>query len=320
MKKEWLKSYLTKKIPVVLDSFSISQVRKYLQANIKNFKDTNYVYVIDKSKYFVGIIPLREVYISSPTELVSKLCEKFSRVFMYSTDRKNLAAYLSLKYDLSNIAVVDNSQKLMGAIVDTDILRIFHESNIESRFYRSGISKVHASMGPKINIFKSFQHRFLWLFIGLFGGILAAKIIDFFSGLLSSHIILASFIPLVVYIADAVGTQLEAFSIRDLALFKNINFTNYFFRQLGVVLILSTFLGVSVGIISFFLYAQIHLSFALSIAVFVACISSIITGLLVPFLFTFFKSDPANGSGPLGTILQDILSVLIYFLVALAVL
>ena len=47
-----------------------------------------------------------------------------------------------------------------------------------------------------------------------------------------------------------------------------------------------------------------------------AILSSVITGLFIPYAFSKLNSDPANASGPVATIIQDILSVTIYLLVA----
>jgi magnesium transporter len=49
-------------------------------------------------------------------------------------------------------------------------------------------------------------------------------------------------------------------------------------------------------------------------------LSSIVTGLVVPYSLSRFRMDPANASGPIATIIQDILSLVIYFAVATAVL
>ena len=36
-------------------------------------------------------------------------------------------------------------------------------------------------------------------------------------------------------------------------------------------------------------------------------------GLLLPWIFSRLNVDPAYGSGPLGTIIQDVLTILVYF-------
>jgi magnesium transporter len=39
----------------------------------------------------------------------------------------------------------------------------------------------------------------------------------------------------------------------------------------------------------------------------------------LPWLLDSFALDPAFGSGPLATVIQDLLSILIYFAIAIAV-
>jgi len=46
----------------------------------------------------------------------------------------------------------------------------------------------------------------------------------------------------------------------------------------------------------------------------------VITGLFIPYAFSKLRFDPANASGPIATIIQDIMSVTIYLLVAKAIL
>ena len=41
--------------------------------------------------------------------------------------------------------------------------------------------------------------------------------------------------------------------------------------------------------------------------------------MLLPALFQHFGRDPAFGSGPLATVIQDLLSIVVYFAVAVAI-
>ena len=54
----------------------------------------------------------------------------------------------------------------------------------------------------------------------------------------------------------------------------------------------------------------------MGISIFVAVNTAIFTGMIIPYLFNKLKMDPALCSGPLATVIQDILSVVIYFGVA----
>jgi magnesium transporter len=169
----------------------------------------------------------------------------------------------------------------------------------------------------RLRVLTSVRHRLPWLVLGLAGGLLAAQIITSFEQTLSQNILLASFIPLVVYISDAVGTQMESFVIRDIAIHKGgIHFFKYFSKQFVIVTIIGLILAAGLWAITFALHQNSNLSLAITLSMFFAIESSIFTGIILPVLFRRLRLDPANASGPIATIVQDVLSVTIYFLVA----
>jgi magnesium transporter len=62
-------------------------------------------------------------------------------------------------------------------------------------------------------------------------------------------------------------------------------------------------------------FGDYRLAFAVGIALFSAGTIASCIGLLFPWLLFKIGKDPALGSGPVATIIQDVLSILIYFLV-----
>lgn len=307
--------YLSKKIPVVFWKDKIYQVEEYLKKELYKFEESDYIYVVDKEKKFLGFFPITYLPKCSKDKTAFEISRKFEKIFVNEKDKKERAVYLSLKYNISSVPVLDSEDKLIGAVKDIDILKMLHQKHAEERFILSGVDKSNAEVDSilSISIFKSIRHRAIWLILGLLGGLFAAEIIGFFESTLKEHILIAAFIPLVVYIASAVGTQLSAFAIRDFALFKKIEFSKYFFKQLLSVFIIAIILGIISGGISFWMYKIQEVSIIIGISILITTLSSILTGLLIPFIFRKFKSDPANGSGPIGTIIQDLLSIVIYF-------
>ena len=63
-------------------------------------------------------------------------------------------------------------------------------------------------------------------------------------------------------------------------------------------------------------FGSADLALAVSIALIAAGGVATSIGLLLPWMLARLGSDPAFGSGPLATIIQDVLSLLIYFSVA----
>lgn len=310
-------SCATNLVPVVPSSFTIGEARKLIDNNIGNYEVISYVYVVDQEK-LVGILTTKALFALPEKTRIKTIAQKTGLVSVLPEDKPDHAAFLAMKHRFHHIPVVDKSKHFYGVITSNEILAILHKKHLEEKFIHAGLHRSSALIDDvfNISIFQSLKHRILWLIIGLFGGLFAAYIIRGFEQTLNQHLILAAFIPLVVYIADAVGTQLEAFAIRDFALTKKLHFGKYFFRQLAVVLLLSLALGIISGIVSLIMYKDFLITLILIAAVVASVISSVITGLFLPYLFRKFKKDPANGSGPVGTILQDLLSIIIYFGVA----
>ena len=82
-----------------------------------------------------------------------------------------------------------------------------------------------------------------WLVLGLFGGLLAAFIVEFFEAPLKSYFILASFIPLMVYMADAVGAQTQTLFIRNLVFEEKVNIIFYIIKEMKVGVMISLLLS-----------------------------------------------------------------------------
>lgn len=182
--------------------------------------------------------------------------------------------------------------------------------------------KKHSSTGfhpddaIHITIWKALKHRLPWLIIGLFGGVFSASIIEGFEKIIQENIVLAAFIPLIVYMADAVGTQMESFIIRDTALHPRMHFGKYLIKQLIIISIIGIILSLGLFLFALNQYESIQIATTLGLSLLFAIVSSVITGLLIPHLFEKLNIDPANVSGPLATIIQDLMSISIYFIIA----
>ena len=53
-----------------------------------------------------------------------------------------------------------------------------------------------------------------------------------------------------------------------------------------------------------------------SLSIFIGVVSSVVIGTFIPWFLQRKGKDPAIGSGPFATIIQDLLSVIIYFSIA----
>lgn len=160
------------------------------------------------------------------------------------------------------------------------------------------------------------EHRIPWLFLGLLGGLLGTFIVSKYETILSADIRLAFFIPIIVYLSDAVGTQTETIHVRALASKKRINFFKYILKESIIGLSLGTFSGLLLGFFAGFWFKSFEVGLSVGLAMLVNLTCAPILAVLIPSILYKEHVDPAFGSGPLATIIQDIISLLVYFLVA----
>jgi magnesium transporter len=152
------------------------------------------------------------------------------------------------------------------------------------------------------------------LFMGLILGIGISFITSGFEEVLSSNVEVAFFLPFVVYVADSIGTQTESIYSRDLKSGR-AKFSNYLKKELLLGTIFGLTFGIIAGMVVLFWLGNSLLALSVSLATFIAITTAPIIALIVTQTIQSMKKDPAAGSGPIATVIQDMSSVLIYGIV-----
>ncbi len=159
------------------------------------------------------------------------------------------------------------------------------------------------------------KFRLPWLFIGVCLSLCTAVLVSKFEHILQADPSLVFFIPLIVYISDAVGTQTASIYIHNLGK-KQAPFRLYFVKELLVGLCLGVIFGLFVaGVIHYWLHLQpvaATVGLAMAVSVTIATIFS----LSVTSVMNRLGVDPASGVDPVVSVLQDVISISIYLIVA----
>lgn len=316
--------FLVTEVPIVKTKEPISEVIKLVLNNASTYKTLNYIYITDNSNKLAGVVSIKNLFaipISQRAAPIKDVMEtKLATVRPHT--HKGRVAQIALKNNIKAVPVT-NSDGVMLGIVDNDkIMSIIHEEGVEDLLKFAGIpKKLSVTDGVlALPVFQSIKHRMPWLILGMFGGLLTANVITHFSGILEQNIIIAAYIPLMVYMSNAVGQQAMAFLIRDQAMSDKIPYLKYFIKQLTIILCISVILGILLTLIGYFLYGEISVARVLGISMAGTVVAAIFTGFIIPYSFIKLGFDPANTSGPIGTVIQDFLCIVIYFAVAQALL
>jgi magnesium transporter len=151
--------------------------------------------------------------------------------------------------------------------------------------------------------------------VGLAGSALATWIVATFQVALEQRIAVAFFIPGIVYLADAIGTQTEAIAVRGFS-FRLPNGARVLFDEMRTGFLLGLTMALPVLPVVWWVFGDLRLAAAVAIALVMAGTVATAVGLGFPFLLARLGKDPAFGSGPLATVVQDVLSLLAYFAAA----
>lgn len=307
---------IIRNVPVFNEKETVSNVFRKIVKDAVKYNTLDYIYIIDDYKHLVGVISIKEIFKSPKSTSLNFFKNKKVISVRIHTEQERVAMF-ALKYNIKAVPVVDKEDIFLGIVTYDEILKIMHKEGVDNILRFGGILSTNTQDDIfTLPLLTSIKHRLPWLVLGLIGGILAAVIVGSFEKVISYNLILAAYIPLIVYMADAIGTQMEAFIIRDLALKPELNLSKYFLRQAFIIFILSIILSTVIYFITYFLHSDIKISLVLSLALFCAIVSSLFTGIVIPYFFEKLGFDPANASGPIATIIQDVVSIFIYFSIA----
>jgi Mg/Co/Ni transporter MgtE len=88
------------------------------------YRSINYIYIIDKKDHFLGVVSLRTLISSKPTEKVGKIMK---RIKMHQTVHPNAdiqhVATLMTRYNLLSLAVLEKDGTLLGVVMVDDLMR-----------------------------------------------------------------------------------------------------------------------------------------------------------------------------------------------------
>lgn len=312
--------HLSTRVPTTAPATSVADVRRSIERATTPWDSVNYVYVLQDARKLVGVVSIKELLAAPSSQRIEAIMRR-NPVAVHGHMHEEAAAALAIKHALKAVPVIDRNERFLGVVSSDAILAILHRRHTEHFLRSAGFTmpRVHFLDVMKARFGELFRARVGWLAVGLFGGMLAASMTGFFEEVLRQEIILAFFIPVVVYLSDAVGTQTETLFIRSLAL-ERIRLIRYFFRELAVGLALGALFGIVAYGFVMMVWRHPAIALILAFTFFFTITVATIVGMLIPWTFIRMRRDPATGSGPFATIIQDILSLLIYFSIASALL
>jgi len=312
---------MVENIPMVSPKATVKEVTQLLTRHARDYASVAYIYLVSPSRKLEGIVSIKEILTHSPQTIVAAIAET-EVVSVVATDRAETVALTAINHNVKAVPVIKASTGvLLGVITADRIMDIMHSGRIHDSLIASG---TQTFADPTVSILAGtpmihVKKRLPWLLFGLFGGLVAASIVQRFEGALAAEVLIVAFIPLVVYLADAVGSQTEIIFVRAVALDPKLGtwkrFLPYFYREFIVTLVLALILALCMAVLSTWWFAAPQLVWLLVTAIITTLLLSTVVALVIPYLALRLRYDPALTSGPVATVIRDVMTLVIYFIV-----
>ena len=259
----------------------------------------------------VGVATIEQMLAAPGGATLGEVMDPTPPVVAPDTDQEH-AAWQAVQRNGPGLAVVDSEGRFCGLIAPQQLLTVLLAEHDEDMARLGGfLHSVESARKTTVeSVARRLWHRMPWLVVGLMGAMVSAGLMAAFEAQLDAKLAVAYFVPGIVYLADAVGTQTETLAIRGLSVGVGIR------RILAPEAVTGLFVGVLLGVVMLPGVALMThdwlLGAAVALAVLAASTIATVVALLLPWLFQALGKDPAFGSGPMATVIQDLLSIVIY--------
>jgi magnesium transporter len=282
-----------------------------------------YLYVVDREKRLIGIVGLRELVVSAPDARMETIMEPEVIYVTVGMDQEEVARKMA-RYDLANMPVVDDQNRLLGVITHDDLVDVLEDEATED-FLRLGA----VESGPledrpywSQRIYDLVRSRFVWLLVLFVAETFTGIVLRHYQTQLEAVVALSFFIPLLIGTGGNAGSQTVATVIRALALqeVRPKDAMRVWWREARVGILLGILIGAAGYARALIWGVTPEMALTVGITVAVICTWATTVAALIPILASALRMDPTIISGPLMTTLIDGTGLIIYFSLAALIL
>ncbi len=305
---------MTPRYVAVKSHFTVKETLQHIRRFGNDAETLGVVYVVDKQWQLVNDLRIRDILLADPEDKIEDLT-KHKLIVLSAYDDQETAIQVFRDYNRVALPVVDSSNTLLGIVTVDDILDVVEEEQTED---------FHRFVGVKDAIINPIQATVSFIYKKRIGWLLALVLMNIFSGyamsrfetVIESMVSLVFFLPLLIDSGGNAGSQSATLMIRSLGKgdVRGKDWLYLLGKELIVALLLGLTMAVGVSVVASWRAPDIIP--VLSLTMILIVIVGSVMGMLLPFIFTRLKLDPATASAPLITTICDISGVLIYFSMA----
>jgi magnesium transporter len=281
----------------------------------RTYQYTETVFLVDTKSQLLGAVPMKKLLAARSEQPLAEIAEHNYPTVLPDTDQEKVAS-LAILHAVDAVPVVSVEGKFLGIVPPQALLEVLRHEHVEDLHRLAGIRHegIRARKALEAPPTRRARDRLPWLLVGLVGSMLATLVVAWFEQALQSRVAIAFFVPGIVYLADAIGTQTETIAVRGLSL-SHMPLRRLIAQELRTGLLIGFTLGLLTIPVVWLGFGDVKLALAVASALVIAGALATTIGLVFPWALSHLGRDPAFGSGPIATIVQDVLSLFVYFVV-----
>lgn len=305
---------MTPEYIAVKSYYTVAEALEHIRKYAKDSETLNVIYVVDKDWKLLDDLKIQDLILARPEQKISELMD-YKFVALNAYDDQESAVEVFQDYDRVALPVVNNEGVLLGIVTIDDIMDVAQEETTED-FHKFGSLQSAITNPLKSSILFIYKTRILWLVALVFVNVFSGAVIATFEDVIHSMTKLVFFLTLLIDSGGNAGSQSATIMVRALATgdvrLKDLRVV--VLREIATALLLGLTMAMGVALIASFRAPELIIVVSLTM-VLTVLVGSLI-GLLLPFIFTRIRLDPAAASAPLVTSIADIVGVMIYFSIA----
>lgn len=302
----------------VLETMTAAEALDHIRAAGHDAETVYFLPVAGENRVVVGAIELRDLLLAHPHAVVGDLMHV--PVLISVSDPEEEAARLVVDADAIATAVVDSERRLVGIFTFDDATAILAAAEAEDAARTGGAEPLRQPY-LSARLLAVVRSRVVWLFVLVGASTLTVAVQDVFAPTLEQSLALALFIPMLIGAGGNIGSQAATTITRALATneVRPRDLFRVLFRELRVGVLLGGTLGL-VGFVPAMLLVGPDIALVLLLTVTAIGTLAAAVGGAIPLGARAARVDPAIVSAPFISTFVDATGLVIYFLIAKAVL
>jgi len=310
---------MSPEVVTVHESTPVEEITRVIRRKGADAETIDVLAVVDSSRKLVGVLSLSDVVMGDDTLTAGELADT-GAPFLDVVEDAERASRLVQETNRLGLLVVDSEQRVLGVLTVDDALEVIERADTEDVARQAGALPTGGHY-LSASVLRLARLRVVWLLILIIAATLTVSVLQLFEDSLEEVTALALFIPLLVGTGGNVGAQAATSAVRALAVgeVRPSDALRVAWRESRVGLLL----GLSLGALAFgagWLVAGLAVGATVGLSVVLVCMWAATVGAVMPLAARAANIDPAVISAPLVTTLVDATGLLIYFLMASALL